>query len=114
MAQSDACRTLAPRAQRRAQFADNAVAQRSAELAHGQAQFELAKLGENGADPAVDLGRPAGPRGIAVKNPLYALFVDDRRRCGRGGEQGDEAARIESEFKNDGLAATNRFIAARS
>src|ERR1700731_2300462 len=63
MAQSDACRTLAPRAQRRAQSANDAVAQRRAELAHQEAQFELAKLGENGADPAMDLGRAAGPLG---------------------------------------------------
>jgi hypothetical protein len=43
---------------------------------------------------------------------LYLWMID--AGAGGGGEQGDEAARIESEFKNDGLAAINRFIAARS
>src|ERR1700687_1045557 len=56
--------------------AECAAAQRRPELAHQQAQFELAKLGEDGADPAVDLGRPARPLGhIAAERE--ARPVDD-------------------------------------
>src|ERR1700722_9174167 len=56
--------------------AECAAAERRAELAHQQAQFELAKFGENGADPAMDLGRAARPLGH-IGAEREARAVDD-------------------------------------
>src|ERR1700689_1847349 len=105
-------RHASPRPQNLAQSGCGA-AERSVELAHEQAQFELAKLGENGADPAVDLGRAAGPLGhIGAERKTRAVddAAHDRRQARDADDAVFAAARREIRFF---IHHRHRFIVHR-